>query len=464
MRIEKVHIHAFGAFSDRVLTLAPGMTVVFGTNESGKSTWHAALYAALCGIRRGKGQPRSEDKEFARRHRPWDADSWVVGGVIALEDGTRVELRHDLDGKVDSRATELALGRDVSDQIIWDGSPDGSRWLGLDRRAFQATACVSQAHILDVLQDANALQTHLQRAAATAGTEATAAAALALLEDFHSEHVGLDRANSTRPLRRAKQRLEAAKQGVERARTAHDEYLRVLADCDALQAEAQVRAAEVAAMEAAIALRRAAELEGRLQRAIELQERLAGKPAPDLPGDDALAQSAVAALQAWSEKPELRNLPGATAAELRIERETLPAMPDGDLEPAPSVVQARNAHEAARQALEPHLSTRPQTPEPPATATSAETLRELARELEAAEPVVDPGLKAQREAAQGRVNRLAWGLSSTLTLLVAVALAAAGFLAVFLSYRVAGFVAIFVGLSLGGSAIWRTSARLRALE
>ncbi len=394
MRIEKVHIQAFGPFADCTLTLAPCMTVVFGTNESGKSTWHAALYAALCGSRRGKGQPKAEDKDFEQRHRPWDGDSWVVGGVISLQDGRRIELRHDLGGKVDCRATELTFGRDVSDQIIWEGSPDGSRWLGLDRRAFLATACVSQAHILDVLQDANALQTHLQRAAATAGADATAAAA-------------------------------------------------------------------VSAFEAAIIIRRAAELEQRVHRARELHESLAGKSVPDLFGDDALAQSVAAKLQAWSEMPKLPTLTGPTATELRAELEALPAVPEGDLEPDQEVVEARDTYEGARQALEIHLSSQPAAPATRPTTVSPEALRELARELETPKPVVDAALEARREAAQWRVSRLASGSAA---MLWALALVITGLTAAFLSYRFLGVAAIILALSLGAWSILRSSARMRALE
>ncbi|MFZ5869001.1 MAG: AAA family ATPase, partial [Actinomycetota bacterium] len=115
MRIESVTAHAFGPLADERLELAPGMNVIAGVNESAKSSWHAAIYAALVGRRRGKGAPTKDERAFIERHRPWDQQSWRVSAIVALDDGRRIELTHDLDGKVDCRATDLALGRDVSD-------------------------------------------------------------------------------------------------------------------------------------------------------------------------------------------------------------------------------------------------------------------------------------------------------------------------------------------------------------
>ena len=64
MRFERVVAHAFGRLVGEELELEPGMTVVYGPNEAGKSTWHDAFYIGLRGMRRGKGQPRREDREL----------------------------------------------------------------------------------------------------------------------------------------------------------------------------------------------------------------------------------------------------------------------------------------------------------------------------------------------------------------------------------------------------------------
>ncbi len=126
MRIERVKAHAFGHLVDAELRLAPGLTLVHGPNEAGKSTWHDALYVGLCGRRRVRGGRSKEESRFEQSRRPWNRDDWQVAVEIALADGRRIGLRHDLDGMVDCSATDLALGRDVSAEIMNDGSPDGA--------------------------------------------------------------------------------------------------------------------------------------------------------------------------------------------------------------------------------------------------------------------------------------------------------------------------------------------------
>ncbi|MFN0071144.1 MAG: ATP-binding protein [Chloroflexota bacterium] len=232
MRFEKVTAQAFGPFTDRSLELTPGLNVIWGPNEAGKSTWHAALYAGLCGMRRVRGKATTEDQRFSDRHRPWDGGPWEVGATVRLEDGRRMELRHDLAGRVNSRASDAELGRDCSAEIIADGTPDGARWLGLDRRSFAATACIRQADLLGLLSDPSVLQEQLQRAADTGGTDATAAAALERIERFRAERVGTDRASSSRPLRQALLRLETARARLAEARTAHADYLHLIEEID----------------------------------------------------------------------------------------------------------------------------------------------------------------------------------------------------------------------------------------
>lgn len=241
MRLESVTAHAFGPLVAQTLVFAPGLTVVTGLNESAKSSWHAATYAALCGRKRGKGRPARADQRFTDRHRPWDRGDWLVSCVLTLADGRRIELRQDLAGLVDCRARDLVLGLDVSGEIISDGAPDGARWFGLDRGSYLVTGCVRQTDILAVLENAEVLQEHLARAVTAGSPEESAARAIRLLEVFRAEAVGSERTTSGKPLRAALDALEGARRELDEARTAHACFAELLETSQQLDGQAVAR-------------------------------------------------------------------------------------------------------------------------------------------------------------------------------------------------------------------------------
>ena len=292
------------------------MNVIYGPNEAGKSSWHAALYAGLCGMRRARGMPRKEDKDFAERYRPWGRDEWEVGAIVTLEDGLHVELRHDLAGGVDRSARDVNVaGRDYSSDIIYEGAPDGSRWLGLNRRTFLHTACVRQGDILKVREDPASLQQDMQRAAATARAGATAAAALQQLTKCLRERVGSTQA-PTKPLMRTKRKVAEARDALENARDAHRDHLRRRQNVEGLERVARQRELRGAAMEAALADKEANALGERLAEARGLDAQFPdGAPHP-MPGGAGLLRGVTEALTTWSQRPAPVALTGASAQEL----------------------------------------------------------------------------------------------------------------------------------------------------
>ena len=330
MRIRSVTAHAFGPLVNERLLFTDGMTVIIGDNESGKSSWHAAIYAALCGRRRGAGRPREDEQRFIDSHKPWDDDRWLVSAEIRLDDGRRIEMRQDLAGKVDCHAKDLDIGEDVSAEVMTEGTPDASRWLGLDRSSFVSTACVEQAQMLRVRGEAGGLQQHLQRAAATAGADSTAAAALAQIASFRSKHVGLDRANSTKPLRRALDNAKVASGRLAAARRDHENYLLLAQQTDELREAARKADAAVTAYEAAAAAHEASQLAGHARRVTELREMLGDAPPPSIADDDALARQVTVALTAWRMQPDMPAPASMSSAQIRERLDAWEHAPNGD--------------------------------------------------------------------------------------------------------------------------------------
>ena len=320
MRFESVKAYSFGPFRNQTLELAPGMNVVFGPNEAGKSSGHAALYAGLCGIRRARGRVLKSDAEFAELHKPWDNDtSWDVGAVIKLDDGRRVELRHDLAGGVDSSARDADLaGRDYSNEIMFEGAPDGAQWLGLDRRSFVMTACIRQAEILGILNSPSELQDELQRATDTSDRDGTAAEALTRLRDFRAEAVGSPRA-PTKPLRLTEEQLRRAEGQLKQAQDAHEEYLSRWMPVDKLDQRARDAEKTLGVAHAALATAAASEAVVRLRRARVGAHFPGGSPRRPSQNDN-LVREVASALTSWNQRPRVLEPGGETipALEARL--------------------------------------------------------------------------------------------------------------------------------------------------
>lgn len=452
MRFERLVIEGFGALSGETVEFAPGMTVIFGPNESAKTTLHAATYAALCGVRRSRGQLKKEDREFADRHRPWTGGPWRVQAHILLEDRRRIELSQDLDGKVDCRAMDVGLGRDVSNQIMFEGAPDGSRWLGFDRGSFLATACVRQSAIAAVLENADALQDELQRAAASAGRDETAAAAIERLKAFFSENVGLVRANSTRPLQRAITAVARAEEALNDAQQRHGHYLAALVGVAEREAARDAQRRELQRVEAVVARAAAASARSVAERASELATKYPQEPQGSA-GYGELGDAVAEALALWDGCPAEPDLSGETVDELEAQLAQLPERPEGDLAPAQEVLDAEAALKAAEEVLVQHTGRKPPEVVGVRLPAEAEELEGLAAALDADLPQIDPELRKRVAALRTRVGAPDRGLPR-LPLSLAALLAMSGLVAAVAASPALGVALIAVAAVVVAMTVW----------
>lgn len=74
MIIKKIKIKGFGKFKDKSLDFSPGVQVVYGPNEAGKSTLMELIKLMLYSRRKG-ASTSSEDKALRSKFLPWDKSS-----------------------------------------------------------------------------------------------------------------------------------------------------------------------------------------------------------------------------------------------------------------------------------------------------------------------------------------------------------------------------------------------------
>ena len=198
----------------------------------------------------------------------------------------------------------MRSGRDVVEDILTEGTPDAARWLGLDRSSFLSIACIRQGDIRGIEDEADGLQDELQRAATSVQRDRTAAEAIERLEEFHREQVGQERAHSTKPLQRAKDRLARARTELERARHLHEEWLESEAQAVDLEQAAEQAARRMRHGRAQLMGQRADQMEARFRTAKALAARFS-EGAPASPVNEALARQVTAALAGWDRRSEV---------------------------------------------------------------------------------------------------------------------------------------------------------------
>lgn len=85
MQIREAEIYSFGKFQRQKFRFEPGINVIYGANEAGKSTLHAFLTAMLFGMEKGRG--RASQTEGYQRYEPWHAPAYYSGALRFEVDG-----------------------------------------------------------------------------------------------------------------------------------------------------------------------------------------------------------------------------------------------------------------------------------------------------------------------------------------------------------------------------------------
>ena len=139
MRIDKVEIDGFGKLNNVSYTFSDGVNLIYGENESGKSTLCEFILSAFYGLP-NESKKVSEDITPRKKYRPWNTESF--GGRVYFTDNDGRELVIERSFKGTKRGDKAAL-RDAATWEELDNSDDiGEKLFGLSREAFLKTLYV----------------------------------------------------------------------------------------------------------------------------------------------------------------------------------------------------------------------------------------------------------------------------------------------------------------------------------
>ncbi len=141
--VDKLKIYGFGRFNNQEFELAPGLNVVFGGNEAGKSTIHSFIEEMLFGFWK-PNFPHQELEPGYEKYRPWNGTSYGGEMEYSWQQG-KVKVVRDFSGNTvslyDLASHEIIQGLPLNS---W-GEPDFARLhFGCSKLVFRNAISISQ--------------------------------------------------------------------------------------------------------------------------------------------------------------------------------------------------------------------------------------------------------------------------------------------------------------------------------
>lgn len=259
MRIRSIKIAGYGRFCGESMDFAPGLQIIIGPNEKGKSTIRAYLADMLYGQKRNEAQ-RLYDESNALRA-PWNGNGEYGGSLhYELDDGRSFEIIRDFDKDRESvRVRDLVEDKDITDTFTRFRNREldfARRHLGLGKDVFLSTATISHTSLTE-LGDSEALDQIREAVLSLADSGGGAGTVEGALDTLARRIAAIGRPDAkSKPLAMARQQQAALQKEYQDVREQH-ESLRALAtarkkvldDCLALQREKSEADAALAAHE-----------------------------------------------------------------------------------------------------------------------------------------------------------------------------------------------------------------------
>ena len=145
MKINKLKINAFGQIQDKEIELGKNLNVVFGHNESGKSTIIKFIVNSFYGTSRNKKGKALSDYE---QYKPWNTDEFSGKLEYELDNGEKFEIYREF-GKKNPKIFNKNL-EDISKQFNIDKSKGNEFFYEqtkIDEELFLATSAIMQEEV-----------------------------------------------------------------------------------------------------------------------------------------------------------------------------------------------------------------------------------------------------------------------------------------------------------------------------
>jgi uncharacterized protein YhaN len=228
VRIKELYIKAFGKFIDREFKLGDNLNIIYGLNETGKSTIHRFIEAMLFGFVKPGVKRRVLVEEYDR-YRPWTGE--LYGGSLVYQAGGRLyKVERNLEkGRESVRVFDHVTGEELTRSFTYDKARRellfAREHLGVSHSFFRNTISVSQLGSKSDADLAREIQTYLGNLGSAGDANLSVAKAEKLIKEY-LDGIGTERAQ-TKEYGRLCRRIEELENGI-KAAAASVEKIRLL--------------------------------------------------------------------------------------------------------------------------------------------------------------------------------------------------------------------------------------------
>ena len=135
MRINRIEIISFGKFKNKSIDFNDGLNIIYGENESGKSTIISFIYAVLYGF----GENRTKSLSLREKYTPWDGGVCEGKILVTTDSGKHISIYRKA-GSVKKYDTLHIHDTDTGEELSL--SPE--EIVGVSADTFLKTLCVKQ--------------------------------------------------------------------------------------------------------------------------------------------------------------------------------------------------------------------------------------------------------------------------------------------------------------------------------
>lgn len=191
MKIENIKINSFGTLKNKEINLDKNVNIIYGKNESGKSTLLTYIKTAFYGISKNKNGKQISDFD---KYKPWSGEEFSGKIKYTLDDGNKYEIFRDFNKK-NAKIYNDNL-ENITKQFNMD-KKEGSQFfleqVGLDENMFTSTIMSGQQEVKLNEQQQNVLVQKIANIAGTGDSNLSYNKAKEKLNKKQLEEVGTER-------------------------------------------------------------------------------------------------------------------------------------------------------------------------------------------------------------------------------------------------------------------------------